>query len=184
MVGTVTPVDRLTGPDLSGFVPEQLGRPTDIGMIVILDAACLLDGDGQVQVDAVRGQIAGRLHLVPRLRQVVHRPAWSLGRPYWADAGAFDLSAHVRVHPLPAGAGRAELLQACADLRRAPLDRSRPLWQLWRGRPPGPSPRCGTLLRAKPRGGAGRSCETPWPRPAGAPGHPEQSTLNGVSGMR
>jgi hypothetical protein len=62
-------VDRLTGPDLSGFVPEKLGRPNDIGVIAILDGFCLLDGDGRIQVDAVRDRIADRLPLTPRLRQ-------------------------------------------------------------------------------------------------------------------
>ena len=99
-MGAVAPIDRLTGPDLSGFVPERLGRPTDIGVIAVLDAACLLDGDGRVHVDAVRERIDSRLHLVPRLRQVVHRPTWVLGRPFWADDVAFDLGAHVRVHRL------------------------------------------------------------------------------------
>jgi diacylglycerol O-acyltransferase / wax synthase len=47
------------------------------------------------------------------------------------DVISVDLARHVGVFPLEAGAGEAELLAACERLRRRPLDRSRPLWELW-----------------------------------------------------
>ena len=46
------------------------------------------------------------------------------------DAPSFNITDHVRTR-LPAGAGQSELLQTCEELRQRPLDRSRPLWQLW-----------------------------------------------------
>jgi diacylglycerol O-acyltransferase / wax synthase len=124
-------VDRLTGPDLGGFVPEEFGWPAEIGLIAVLEGAPLFDGDGRLRTADVRNRIASRLHLTPRLRQVVHRPKRALGRPIWVDAPSFNITDHVRTCPLPAGAGQSELLQACEDLRQRPLDRSRPLWQLW-----------------------------------------------------
>ena len=30
-------VDRLTGPDLGGFVPEEFGWPAEIGLIAVLE---------------------------------------------------------------------------------------------------------------------------------------------------
>lgn len=124
-------VDRLTGSDLSGFVAERLGRPADIGVIGILDGVGLFDADGHLRISAVRDRVAGRLELVPRLRQVVYRPGWGLGRPVWVDARSFDITDHVRVRPLASGAGQPELLETCARLRRAALDPFRPMWQLW-----------------------------------------------------
>jgi diacylglycerol O-acyltransferase / wax synthase len=124
-------VDRLTGPDLGGFVPERFGWPAEIGLIAVLDGAPLFDGDGRLRDADVRDRIASRLSLAPRLRQVVHRPGRLLGRPIWVDAPCFNIADHVRTHPLPAGAGQSELLQTCEELRQRPLDRSRPLWQLW-----------------------------------------------------
>jgi WS/DGAT/MGAT family acyltransferase len=47
------------------------------------------------------------------------------------DAPAFDLSDHVRVLPLPADTGEAQLLRAIERLRRERLDPSRPLWEMW-----------------------------------------------------
>jgi hypothetical protein len=47
------------------------------------------------------------------------------------DVKSVDLARHVGVSPLESGAGDAELLAACERLRRRPLDRSHPLWELW-----------------------------------------------------
>jgi diacylglycerol O-acyltransferase len=68
---------------------------------------------------------------VPRFRQVLYRPSRGLGWPVWADAQSFDVADHVRVFPLPAPAGEAQLLAACEQLRRQRLDPARPLWQMW-----------------------------------------------------
>jgi diacylglycerol O-acyltransferase len=84
-------VDRLTGPDLSGFVPESRGWAADIGAIAVLQGAPLVDANGQLRIAKVQRRIAGRLPLAPRLRQVVTRPPWGLGRPLWVDAGSFDI---------------------------------------------------------------------------------------------
>jgi WS/DGAT/MGAT family acyltransferase len=131
LAGGSVGVDRLTGPDLGGFVPEEFGWPAEIGLIAVLGGAPLFDGDGRLLIEGVRSRIASRLHLAPRLRQVVHRPGRALGRPIWVDAPSFSITDHVRTRPLPAGAGQGELLRLCEELRQRPLDRSRPLWQLW-----------------------------------------------------
>lgn len=47
------------------------------------------------------------------------------------DAQSFDLADHIRVYPLPASAGEAQLLEACEELRRRRLDPTRPLWEMW-----------------------------------------------------
>src|SRR5204863_6981172 len=75
--------------------------------------------------------IAGRLHLVPRLRQILHHPPLGAGRPLWIDAAGFEIADHIRVRALPEPADERQLLQICQDLYRRELDPSRPLWQLW-----------------------------------------------------
>jgi diacylglycerol O-acyltransferase len=124
-------VDRLTGQDLSNLSADAAGWSQDIGVIAILDGAGLTDADGRLRIDLARAAVAGRLDLVPRLRQVVCRPGAGFGGPFWADAEAFDLAYHVRVRALATPADDAALLEACESLRRTPLDWSRPLWQLW-----------------------------------------------------
>ena len=70
--------------------------PQDIGALAILDGTALFDDRGRFRLDAVRDVVASRLHLVPRLRQVIRIPRRGRGGPYWADAQAFDLGRHVR----------------------------------------------------------------------------------------
>ena len=47
------------------------------------------------------------------------------------DAPSVDLREHVRVDPLPAGSGEAEVLERIERLRSRRLDPSRPLWEVW-----------------------------------------------------
>lgn len=112
-------------------LPDDFGWPQDIGALGILDGSRLLEAGGRVPIEAVRERIGGRLHLVPRFRQVLHIPRRGLGWPLWVDAPAFDIADHVAVVPRGAPAGEAELLVACEELWWRRLDRSRPLWQMW-----------------------------------------------------
>lgn len=120
-------IDRLLPADLMMLWPEDYGWPEDIGAIAVLDAPT----GGDLDARRVRALVASRLHLVPRLRQVLVRPAAGLGGPYWADDQAFDVREHVGVAPLRDGAGEAELLTEVERLRRRPFDPTRPRWELW-----------------------------------------------------
>jgi diacylglycerol O-acyltransferase len=124
-------MERLTAADLMMVWPEDYGWPEDIGALAILDGSGLVDANGRFRIEVVREHIARRVHLLPRFRQLVYMPRKGLGWPLWVDAPAFDVSDHVGVFPLEAPAGEGQLLQACEELRRLCLDRSRPLWRMW-----------------------------------------------------
>ena len=109
-----TSMDRLTALDQLMLRASKVW-PQDIGALALLDGTNLLDPTGRLRIEAVRGAIASRLHLVPRFRQVVHVPRRGLGGPLWVDAPSFDLNHHVRVLPLPADTGEAELLVRSSD---------------------------------------------------------------------
>jgi diacylglycerol O-acyltransferase / wax synthase len=49
----------------------------------------------------------------------------------WADAAGFDIRPHVRTRAIPAPGGEAELLDVCSELNEQPLNRARPLWEMW-----------------------------------------------------
>jgi len=126
-----TAIERVEPSDLMFVWPEAKGWPQDIGALAILDGATLVDAAGRVRIEAVRQHVEQRLHLVPRLRQLMVWPPTGLGWPMWVDAPAFDLREHVGVSPLEAPGDEAQLLLACETLRRRPLDRTRPRWGMW-----------------------------------------------------
>lgn len=47
------------------------------------------------------------------------------------DAQSFDIAAHVPAHRVPPPGDEEQLLLACETLRRRPLHRARPLWEMW-----------------------------------------------------
>ena len=124
-------LERLTASDLFLLLWDDYGWSSDIGALAILDGGTLLDSDDRIRIEAVRRHVEARLHLVPRLRQLLYRPGPALGWPLWVDAPSFDLAEHVRVHTLAAPGGQAELLKACEELARRRLHPARPLWELW-----------------------------------------------------
>ncbi len=124
-------IERLSPQDLITLWPEQVGCPQDMGALAVLDGGALTTDDGRVGIDVVRALVDGRLHLAPRLLQIVHTPPLGLGRPLWVDVPRFDVTHHVRQRTLPAPGKEAQLLTTVEELRRTPLDPSRPLWEMW-----------------------------------------------------
>src|SRR6516162_1626101 len=144
---TDTPsLDRLAASDLFLLLWDDYGWSSDIGGLAILDGASLLGRDGRIRIEAVRARLEPRLHLVPRFRQLLYRPRPGLGWPLWVDAPRFDLADHIRVYPVAAPGGQAQLLAACQELAARRLDPARPLWELWL-LPGLPDRRVGAYLR-------------------------------------
>jgi diacylglycerol O-acyltransferase len=123
-------LDRLSAQDRLILWPDEVW-PQDIGALGILAGGALVGPDGNLPLDVAREAVAARLHLVPRLRQVLCFPQRGLGGPLWVDAPSFDLAEHVLVAQVPAPGDEVRLLDTVERLRRRPLDRSRPLWALW-----------------------------------------------------
>ena len=79
----------------------------------------------------VRALVASKLQLIPRYRQRVREAPMSIGRPLWIDDVHFDLDYHLRATGLPADADRRGLEQLVGRVMSQPLDRNRPLWEMW-----------------------------------------------------
>src|SRR5947209_19823801 len=54
-----------------------------------------------------------------------------LDHPYWIDDDEFDIEYHVREIALPAPGDERQLAEQVARLSARPLDRRRPLWELY-----------------------------------------------------
>lgn len=103
----------------------------DVGVIGVLEGEPLLDQDGALRLDEVRAAVGRRLHVLPRLRQVLLMPPRGRGWPLWVDDPFFDVRNHVRESPVHAPGGPTELLAVVESLRRRRLETSRPLWEVW-----------------------------------------------------
>src|SRR5215467_2391287 len=123
-------IERLSAEDRIMLWPDDVW-PQDIGALAVLDGGGLVDPDGRFRIEVVREAVAGRIHLVPRFRQLLHVPPRRLGGPLWVDDPAFDLRNHIGVVAVPAPGDEAQLLLATEGLRRRRMDRSRPLWEMW-----------------------------------------------------
>jgi len=75
--------------------------------------------------------LAGKLALLGRYRQRVRWVPWGLGRPMWVDDPHFELSYHLRHTALPRPGDAAELRRLVGRVMAQPLDRRRPLWEMW-----------------------------------------------------
>ena len=75
--------------------------------------------------------IASRLHLVPPFRRRVVEVPFRLNHPIWVEDPDFDLDYHIRRIGAPAPGGHRELAELAAQIASTPLDRSRPLWELY-----------------------------------------------------
>jgi WS/DGAT/MGAT family acyltransferase len=82
-------------------------------------------------IDAFRQVIGGRLNkLEPFCYQLVEIP-FKFHHPMWREHCDVDLDYHIRPWRLPAPGGRRELDEAISRIAGAPLDRERPLWEMY-----------------------------------------------------
>ena len=75
--------------------------------------------------------VENRLQLVPRYRKVILEVTLGLGRPVWADDPDFDINFHIRRSGLPSPGTMADLEDLVSRIMSRPLDRSRPLWEMY-----------------------------------------------------
>ncbi len=87
--------------------------------------------DGPLTYDDVQRVVGARLHLAPRLRQRVLPVPGNLAHPLWVDDERFDLDFHLRRAAIPSPGGRFQLERAAGRVLSRPLDRSKPLWELY-----------------------------------------------------
>ena len=102
-----------------------------MGSIGIFEGSSLRDEHGALRTEALRTEIESRLHLVPKLRRRVRFMSLGMAAPVWMDDPAFDIANHVRTVALPSPGSEATLRDLCARLMARPLQRDRPLWEIW-----------------------------------------------------
>jgi len=116
--------DRLSPQDAAFLYAESPVGHMHVGSLAIFE-------DSGLTQEALNEHIDRRLDLVPRFRKRLEWVPLDLARPLWVDDQHFDVRFHVRHTGLPRPAGERELLTLVGRLMSLPLDRTRPLWELW-----------------------------------------------------
>ncbi len=127
----MTDYDRLSALDASFLHLESRATPMHVGSLAIFEGERFFDGSGRFRLAAVRDLVSSRLHHIPRFRRRLMTVPMEQGRPIWVDDDRFDISYHVRLTALPGPGSWNQLRALTARIQMHPLDRSRPLWELW-----------------------------------------------------
>ena len=118
--------DRLSALDLSFLYLEEPTTPMHVGSVSVFDTP--EDGFGY---DTLLSLVRERLAYVPRYRQRIRRVPGNLANPVWVDDEDFDLTYHVRRSAVPRPGTPDRLHELVARLMSRPLDRERPLWEMY-----------------------------------------------------
>ncbi|WP_308280108.1 WS/DGAT/MGAT family O-acyltransferase [Pseudonocardia oceani] len=118
-------MDRLSPLDASFLFMEDVTTHMHVGGLMTFEPGTDVDLQGFVRL------IGERLAAVPRYRQKIREVPARLGLPVWVDDPDFDLEYHVRRSALPAPGTDAQLRELVGRLQGRPLDRDRPLWEIY-----------------------------------------------------
>ncbi|MGX9670053.1 WS/DGAT/MGAT family O-acyltransferase [Mycobacterium sp. HM-7] len=120
---------RLSGWDAFLLYSETPNVHMHTLKIAVIDLAGL--GDRTFGIDEFRRVLRERLHkLEPFGYQLVDIP-FKFHHPMWREHAEVDLEYHVRPWRVAAPGGRRELDEAIGEIASTPLDRSRPLWEMY-----------------------------------------------------
>lgn len=118
--------DRLSPLDVSFLYMEEPTTPMHVGGVALFEVPVQgFDYERLVRL------IRDRISLVPRYRQRVRWVPGHLANPVWVDDESFDVTYHVRRSALPRPGTEEQLHELVARIMSRPLDRSRPLWEMY-----------------------------------------------------
>ncbi|HEU0190947.1 MAG TPA: wax ester/triacylglycerol synthase family O-acyltransferase [Mycobacterium sp.] len=118
----------LSGLDASFLYLETPTQPLHVCSILELDASTM---PGGYDFRRLRDELALRITAMPQFREKLADSPLNLDHPVWVEDRDFDIDHHLHRIGLPAPGGRVELSEICGHIASLPLDRSRPLWEMW-----------------------------------------------------
>jgi diacylglycerol O-acyltransferase len=121
-------MDRLSGLDASFLYLETPAQLMHVCGLIVLDPSTMPDG---YSFEGMQAEIDRRVRDVPAFTRKLRRVPLGLDHPIWVRDKQYDIERHVHRLALPKPGGYKELTQLTAHLAGLPLDRSRPLWEMW-----------------------------------------------------
>jgi diacylglycerol O-acyltransferase len=121
-------MQQLTGLDAAFLAMETPAVYGHVGSVCVLDPSTAPE---PLTLERLTQVIESRLHLIPPFRRRLVTVPFGLDQPYWIEDPDFDLEFHVRELALPAPGDDKQLAEQAARLHARPLDRRRPLWEIY-----------------------------------------------------
>jgi diacylglycerol O-acyltransferase / wax synthase len=120
-------VTRLSPADAASYRLENTATPMYVGSLSILRRP-----RAGLSYETLLATVEQRLPQIPRYRQKVRGVMVApMARPVWVDDPDFDITYHVRRSALPSPGSDEQLHELIARLAARPLDKSRPLWEMY-----------------------------------------------------
>src|SRR5215210_1532767 len=120
---------QLTTLDAQFLAVESAKTYGHVGGLAVYDPSTA--PGGRLGVEDICRLVGERLHLLPPFRWRLVEVPLSLDLPYWVEDPDFDLDFHVRESAVPPPGDDRQLAETVARIFARPLDRSRPLWELY-----------------------------------------------------
>ena len=121
-------MERLTGLDAFFLYMETSTQPLNVCCVLELDTSTM---PGGYTYGRFRAAMAKHVNALPEFRMKLADTQLNLDHPVWVDDENFQLHRHLQRVGVPAPGGRRELAEICAYIAGLPLDRDRPLWEMW-----------------------------------------------------
>ena len=122
--------EPLTYLDASFLALETRSSHMHVAGVALFDAAPLKADDGGIDIARIRSHVESKLQYIPRYRQRLEWVPFDR-RPVWVDDQHFALDYHLRHSSLPRPGTESQLKDLAGRIVSAPLDRNKPLWELW-----------------------------------------------------
>jgi diacylglycerol O-acyltransferase len=120
---------QLTGLDAQFLALETPRQAGHVGGLAVLDPSTR--ADGKLELEDLQAMLVERLPLLPPFRWRLKTVPFGLDYPYWIDDPDFDVEYHVRELAIPPPPTDEKLAEQVARIFARPLDRARPLWELY-----------------------------------------------------
>lgn len=121
-------MERMSGLDATFLYFETPNMHMHVIGVIVFDPSTV---PGGYSFEAVKAMMRSRLHLVPTFRRKLAPIPFNLHHPVWVEDAHFDLDYHVRRIGCPGPGTERELAELVGDIASRPLDRSRPLWEMF-----------------------------------------------------
>lgn len=121
-------MDRLSGLDASFLYLETPAQLMHVCGVIVLDPRTIPDG---YTYAGFRAELDRRVRDVAEFTRKLRKVPMGLDHPIWVRDRHFDIDHHLHRLALPSPGEYAELVELTSHLAGLPLDRSRPLWEMW-----------------------------------------------------